>query len=401
MREKAKGIETDQPPPTTHAQSLPIQLTPQPAAWEIAIEKLALTTTASLKNQEASIKNLEIQIGQLAKQMAERPPGTFPSDTIINPKEQCNAITTRSVIVIQPMEKPIAVPSSKNDSEKEKPAEEKANDPVDNEVIIFGGPLNDTPRKKLIKKPPLEERMKLLGDNLYVKALYPQRLKQSAQKRQYSKFLEMFNKLQINIPFIEALETMPSYAKFMKSLLSRKHKLKEEMETVTLIAKYRSTKKPEGVVEDVLVKVNDYIFPADFVVLDMKEDSEVPLLLGRPFLASARVLIDVEQGELVSRVNGEQFIVNVFEAMKYLEEKGDCFQIDVIDEVVAAVADEINSAPTIEESYARFLQSPNPLNEALLEEVVKAIDVFIAEDNKILNLGMGSIIIYSSNQISL
>ena len=43
---------------------------------------------------------------------------------------------------------------------------------------------------------------------------------------------------------------------------------------------------PYGVLEDVLVKVNDLLFPADFVILDMEEDDETPLLLGRPFLAT-------------------------------------------------------------------------------------------------------------------
>ncbi|XP_061366624.1 uncharacterized protein LOC133309812 [Gastrolobium bilobum] len=367
----------------------------QKAAWEVAFEKMtqsqtnfAEETRASFKNQEASIKNLENQIGQLARQMAERPPGNFPSDTIVNPKGQCKAITTRSGIVITPVEKTTTASSSKNDSEKEKPAEENVDGHVDRDVTIIGGPLNDTPRKKIVKKPSLEERMKALGDNPYVKAPYPQRLKQSAQKQQYSKFLEMFKKLQINIPFVEALENMPSYAKFMKSLLSRKHKLKEEMETVSLTAECsaiiqkkippklqdpdRSIKRPEGVVEDVLVKVNDYIFPADFVVLDMEADTEVPLLLGRPFLATARVLIDVEQGELLFRVNGEQFTVNVFEAMKCPEEKGDCFQIDVIDKAVAAITDEINAAPTIAELFAKILQTPEPLNGSFVGRSCKS-----------------------------
>ena len=51
-------------------------------------------------------------------------------------------------------------------------------------------------------------------------------------------------------------------------------------------------------VEDVLVKVNKFIFLANFVVLDMEEDHEVPLILGRPFLATDRALIDVESDEL-------------------------------------------------------------------------------------------------------
>jgi len=62
---------------------------------------------------------------------------------------------------------------------------------------------------------------------------------------------------------------------------------------------------PYGVLEDVLVKVNDLLFPADFVILDMEEDDETPLLLGRPFLATWRALIDVEMGELMLRFQDE------------------------------------------------------------------------------------------------
>ena len=60
----------------------------------------------------------------------------------------------------------------------------------------------------------------------------------------------------------------------------------------------RSIKYPRGIIEDVLVKVDKFIFPADFVVLDIEEDQEVPLILGRPFLATGRALIDVQKGEL-------------------------------------------------------------------------------------------------------
>ncbi|XP_021995207.1 uncharacterized protein LOC110892347 [Helianthus annuus] len=49
----------------------------------------------------------------------------------------------------------------------------------------------------------------------------------------------------------------------------------------------RSVKFPRGVVENMLVKVDKFVFPVDFIILDMDEDSEVPLILGRPFLAIA------------------------------------------------------------------------------------------------------------------
>jgi len=50
---------------------------------------------------------------------------------------------------------------------------------------------------------------------------------------------------------------------------------------------------PKGVVEDVLVKVDKFIFPVDFVVLDIEEDEDVLIILGRSFLATSRTLIDV------------------------------------------------------------------------------------------------------------
>ena len=62
---------------------------------------------------------------------------------------------------------------------------------------------------------------------------FPQRFQKQKIDKQFSKFLEVFKKLQINIPFADALEQMPSYVKFMKEILSNKRKL-EEHETVAL-----------------------------------------------------------------------------------------------------------------------------------------------------------------------
>ena len=63
--------------------------------------------------------------------------------------------------------------------------------------------------------------------------------------------------------------------------------------TVTLQMADRTMVKPEGVIEDVLVKVGKFVFPVDFIILDIEEDSQVPLLLGRPFLATGAALIDM------------------------------------------------------------------------------------------------------------
>ncbi|XP_061344598.1 uncharacterized protein LOC133290247, partial [Gastrolobium bilobum] len=192
--------------------------------------------------------------------------------------------------------------------------------------------------------------------------------------------MDVLKQLHINVPLVEALEQMPSYAKFMKDILSRKKGVKEyetvalsqesnrflnklppklkdpgiftipcsigntyvgqalcdlgasinlmpksiftklgireaRPTTVTLQLADRSITYPEGNIENVLVKVDKFIFPADFIVLDFEADREVPLLLDRPFLATGRTLIDVEKRALTMRVNNEQITFNVLNAL--------------------------------------------------------------------------------------
>ncbi|XP_016178290.1 uncharacterized protein LOC107620675 [Arachis ipaensis] len=74
----------------------------------------------------------------------------------------------------------------------------------------------------------------------------------------------------------------------------------------------RSLKIPNRVVENLLVKVEEFIFPADFVILDIEEEGHNLIILGRPFLATARAIIDVEKGEITLRVHDEKMIINVF-----------------------------------------------------------------------------------------
>ncbi|CAL1411814.1 unnamed protein product [Linum trigynum] len=196
----------------------------------------------------------------------------------------------------------------------------------------------------------------------------------------FKKFVNIFKQLHINIPLAEALEQMPTYAKFLRELLTKKRKW-ADLEKVTLTSECsvviqnklpekrddpgsfiipcvigdtefnkslcdlgaginlmpysvykklglgdvlkptritlqltdRSVKIPKGVVENVLVKVGKFILPTDFVILEMEEDQGVPLILGRPFLATGDALIDVGRGKLTFRVGKEEEIFNVFQ----------------------------------------------------------------------------------------
>jgi hypothetical protein len=68
----------------------------------------------------------------------------------------------------------------------------------------------------------------------------------------------------------------------------------------------QSIRYPAGIAEDIPVKIRDFFVPVDFVVLDMEVDTKTPLILGRPFLSTARANIDVGAGEILLNINGQK-----------------------------------------------------------------------------------------------
>ena len=86
---------------------------------------------------------------------------------------------------------------------------------------------------------------------------------------------------------------------------------------ITLQMADSSMAQPEGILEDVLVKVRKFIFPMDFVIMQMEEDTQVPLLMGSPFLATGAALIDVQKGELTLRVGDEAVHFNINRSLEH------------------------------------------------------------------------------------
>lgn len=84
-------------------------------------------------------------------------------------------------------------------------------------------------------------------------------------------------------------------------------------------------------------KVDKFIFPTNFVILDMEEDKDASIIMGQPFLAVRRTLINVVAWELIMKVNDEQVVFNIFKAMEYPETTDDCFAVNVIDQIVSEV----------------------------------------------------------------
>ena len=91
--------------------------------------------------------------------------------------------------------------------------------------------------------------------------------------------------------------------------------------------------------EDVLVKVDKFIFLTDFIMLDMEEDKEIPIILGRPFLATSMAMIDVQKGELKLIVQDDEVRFSVFNTVRHPAESDVCFMIEAVEAIVPSQSD--------------------------------------------------------------
>lgn len=107
---------------------------------------------------------------------------------------------------------------------------------------------------------------------------------------------------------------------------------------MTLQLANTSITRPSRIVEDVLVNMDKFLFPVDFVVMDIEDDDDVPLILGRPFLKTERMMIDIDNGLIKVWVLDKEVSFKLFEAMKHSKDKGVSFKkIDAIDEAIMDV----------------------------------------------------------------
>ncbi|GJY71703.1 DNA-directed DNA polymerase [Tanacetum coccineum] len=97
----------------------------------------------------------------------------------------------------------------------------------------------------------------------------------------------------------------------------------------------RSIQYPRGIVKNVLIKVDKYVLPIDFVILDMPEDSRIIIILGRPFLATARAMINVVNKKITLRVGDDEVIFDMERLIKKPPTEDDeCHGIDDLDDTI-------------------------------------------------------------------
>ena len=139
----------------------------------------------------------------------------------------------------------------------------------------------------------------------------------------------------------------------------------------------KSIAYPKGVVEDVLVQVNDLVFPTDFYVLDMENgDQTTPILLGIPFLKTFKTKIDVHSGTLTMKFDGKIVKFNIYDAMKYLDDDNPIYSIDVIDSLAHEVF-ELDGKDGMEIAISKHLEKENELALSTdLQETIAALNDF-------------------------
>jgi len=228
------------------------------------------------------------------------------------------------------------------------------------------------------------------------------------KERHLARFLDIFGKLEITMPFGEALQQMPLYSKFMKDMLTRKNKYihsenivvegncsaviqkilppkHKDPGSVTIpcsigevsvgkalidlganinlmpLSKCRrlgeleimptrmtlqladcSITRPRDVIEDVLVRVKHFNFPADFVVMDIDEDLEIPIILGHPFMSTTSCVVDMGKKKLELGIDNQKISFDLFDEEKHLSDQNVCLQVKEFDEKVLKERTKIN-----------------------------------------------------------
>ncbi|XP_070039268.1 uncharacterized protein [Nicotiana tomentosiformis] len=208
---------------------------------------------------------------------------------------------------------------------------------------------------------------------------YPQRLAKENGENQFKKFIDMMKSLSINVPLVESLEQIPSYAKFMKDLVTKKRSMNFETIKMThqvseivhsmahklddpdtfmipcIVGSAEFAKALCDLGANVLVRVDKFILPTDFVILDREVNYEVPIILGRPFLATGKALVDVEAGELTSRVGDEKVVFHVCKSMRKPNSKEVCSFVDLVTNVIIdETSDVMNVDDTLEVILLNF-----------------------------------------------
>lgn len=371
------------------------------------------STSQQCNSNTHSIAWLESQISELANAFSKREECKLPSQPVSNPRGQFQvdhqqapnryeeqaqaviALRNGRVIETRPTEdipkEQDAHSSSSRQKGKDKVLKEKGSTPLDTPTT---SPTSHSTNFAVV--PPVMPRVPFPAA---LNSPSPYSKKAAAMED----MIETFKQVKINLPLIEAIRQVPSYAKFLKDLCTQKRKSRTNVTQKVLLAEGvssvfhtstapklpdpgtptisciigdllieralldlgasvnlmpysvyerfglgelkptsitlqladRSVRIPRGVIEDVLVKVDHFFFPADFIVIDTEpgqiSKQTTPVILGRPFLATANASINVRAGVMDVSFGNMNVKLNIYNPSRDPPSDADCFAVDVID----------------------------------------------------------------------
>ena len=276
--------------------------------------------------------------------------------------------------------------------------------PTDPALVKSDPTVVDPPQEE--QSPSREER------KISVPPPFPQALRKRKSPVNQTEMLEVLRQVKVNIPLLDMIKQVPTYAKFLKDLctvkrglnVNKKAFLTEQVSaiiecktpvkykdpgcptisvnirgisvekaildleasvnllpysmykqlglgelkptSITLSLADRSIKIPKGTIEDVLIQVDRFYYPVDFVVLDTKlvavGPNHVPIILGRPFLATSNAIINYRNGVMQLTFGNMTLELNIFHLSKrhMHSEEDDCEEVRIIDAILEEQANE-------------------------------------------------------------
>ena len=383
---------------------------PHKRSLEDIVTQFVQTQESTNTEFRTALNDVRSQITKLTSSMGnfQQEKRKLPSQTIQNPQgqnsvgvsgpsegtfEHCKAVTTlRSGKVIDKTIQP------------KEPIQELQSEPIEDDEV---SDKPHVPRTNVIDGEPEQDKVSHIPP-----APYPHRLRAPKKVNNHSEIYELFKQVKLNIPLLDAIKQIPSYAKFLKDLCTVKRKLgvnKEAFMTeqstslirnnfplkykdpgsptisivvgnsklghalvdlgtsvnllpysvyvdlglgeleptnITLQLADRSVKIPRGIVKDVLVQVDKFYFPVDFVVLDtqpvVNQGTQFPVILGRPFLATANAIIHCRGGLMTLSFGNMTVNLNIFNVIKGMGDEEDVCEVNMVDSVVQKYLDNVS-----------------------------------------------------------
>ncbi|XP_023632795.1 uncharacterized protein LOC111828622 [Capsella rubella] len=283
--------------------------------------------------------------------------GFLPGKTDANPKHPCNAVTLRSGKQLKSVLKPGLTVEDVIELDGIEDAD-------------FVDPQETSPTfKRVVKKmvtKDLSREEGVMMVSVLVSAVLPNKIpRKLSDPGSFVLDCNIFNRR-----FPRSLCDLGSSVNLMPRSVAISLGMTDFTPTkITFVLADRSVRIPDGLLEDVLVRIGECLIPADFVVLEYGEEPKDPLILGRSFSATAGALIDVKNGRIGLHVGDMVMTFDMDKLVKRPTIDGQTFYVDKLSEVAEDMIQEIRLPDPLERALVASADESESLDDEASEYV--------------------------------